>query len=83
MTTDDGGEAVDLNEKIQIRRNERKQQEGQKQEEERIEKHKEWVQSGGRKRMAKVTAKLVLLPLYALVLGGLWLVVWSLKSLLF
>ena len=47
---------MDLNEKIQARRNELKQEKAQKRQEESIEKQKVWVQSGGRKRLAKYTA---------------------------
>lgn len=74
---------MDLNEKIQARRNERKQEEAQKRHEEIIEKQKAWLQSGGQKRLAKFTAKLILLPVYALAIAGLSLAVWSLWSLLF
>lgn len=74
---------MDLNEKIQARRTERKQEEAQKRDEESSEKQKAWVQSGGRKRLAKFTAKIILLPVYALVVAVLWFVVWSMKSLLF
>ena len=74
---------MDLNDKIQARRAERKQEEAQRRDEESIEKKKAWVQSGGRKRLAKFTAKVMLLPGYALVIAVLWLVVWSLKSLFF
>lgn len=74
---------MDLNEKIQARRTERKQEEAQRRDEESIEKQRAWVQSGGRKRLAKFTAKIILLPVYALVVAVLWLVVWSMKSLLF
>jgi lipopolysaccharide/colanic/teichoic acid biosynthesis glycosyltransferase len=74
---------MELNEKIQARRTERKQEEAQRRNEESIEKKKAWVQSGGRKRMAKFTAKIILLPVYALIFAVLWLVVWSVKSVLF
>ena len=74
---------MDLNEKIQARRTERKQEEAQRRDKESIEKHKAWVQSGGRKLLAKFTAKIIMLPIYALVVAVLWLVVLSMKSLLF
>jgi hypothetical protein len=73
---------MDLNEKIQARRNERKQEEAQKRQEESIEKHKAWVKSGGQKRLAKFTAKLILLPVYALAIAVLVLIIWCLKYLL-
>ena len=74
---------MDLNDKIQARRTERKQEEAQRRDEESIEKKKAWVQSGGRKRLAKFTAKIIMLPIYALVVAVLWLVVLSMMSLLF
>lgn len=70
---------MDLNEKIQARRNERKQQEVEKIHAERVEAHNDWVEKGGRKRLAKLTARLILLPIYALSIAFLVFLAFSIN----
>lgn len=80
---------MDLNERVQARRLERQKEEQHRVEVEQAEKEaqqkaerQEWIKSGGRKRVAKLTAKLILLPVYGLFIAFIAVVIWAINLLI-